>query len=260
LFVSQASTIVYIMIGITVAIGATFIALKFSSNKTIIKFFKYAFIALVLLGLIFSSLGLYLFNFAGPIVPQVNYSNILDASVTQYLETLEQSASFHFLQAEHLGTIAFEDLSVHSSYSNAPGGLEWRFYVGDINTEVTIGQSGGKPYFYDVLPRSYLPPQNYLSNEQITNSFKQIDSLGLRSFYDQAVGEYQNATGTKPTISVLTLEINFDSVGNYQGITLLITAQNTGQDNLGHTVYPGVFEVEFQPNGVILSANNHPFL
>jgi hypothetical protein len=66
-------------------------------------------------------------------------------------------------------------------------------------------------------------------------------------------------TGSKPTIAFLTLDAGFDNVGNYQGITLLMTAQKTGQDNFGHTVYPGVFNVEFQPNGTILSSNNQPF-
>jgi hypothetical protein len=209
--------------------------------------------------LVFTNLGLYLFNFAGPIVPQVNDSNILDISLTQNLQTLEQSTSFRFLQTTHFGTLTLEDLSIHSFYSNAPGGLMWTFNAGDVKNKMEIGQSGGAPYFYDLIPHRDSLPQNYPSNEQISNSFNQIDSLGLHWFYNQAVAEYQNATGTKPTVAHLTLDVGFDNVSNYQGITLLITAQKTGQDNFGHTVYPGVFKVEFQPNGTILSSNNHPF-
>jgi energy-coupling factor transporter transmembrane protein EcfT len=259
LFNSQASTLGYILIGITAAISISFMALRKSSHKRIVKFFKYVLIGIALFVLVFTNLGLYLFNFAGPIVPQVNDSNILDISLTQNLQTLEQSTSFRFLQTTHFGTLTLEDLSIHSFYSNAPGGLMWTFNAGDVKNKMEIGQSGGAPYFYDLIPHRDSLPQNYPSNEQISNSFNQIDSLGLHWFYNQAVAEYQNATGTKPTVAHLTLDVGFDNVSNYQGITLLITAQKTGQDNFGHTVYPGVFKVEFQPNGTILSSNNHPF-
>ncbi len=261
LYFSELSTLAFILIGITVAIGVLWIGLRRFSHNIVVKLFKYALIGVLLFVLVFSSFGVYLSNFAGPIVPQINYSNILDSSVSQYLQTLEQSASFRYLQAEHAGTITFEDLSIHSIYSNAPGGLEWTFYVGDLKCRLLIGQSGGKPYSYDVI--SYMHsslPQNYPSNQEITTSFEQIDSLGLHWFYNQAVGKYQNSTGGEPVTDVLTLEVGFDSVSNYQGITLIVTAEKAGKDNFGNKIYSGVFEAEFQPNGTMLSFINHPFL
>jgi len=256
-FNTQSSTLGYILIGITIAIGVSWIGLRKSSHKTTTKIFKYALIGIVLFVLVFMSLGLYLFNFAGPIVPLVSYSNILDASLTPYLQTLEQSPSFSFLQAEHFGTLTFEDLSIHSIYSNAPGGLEWTFYTGDLKCRLLIGQSGGQPYSYDLINyHSSSLPQNYPSNQQITSSFNQIDSLGLHWFYDQAVGEYQNATGAKPTITDLVLNIGFDNVNNYQGITLVMTGLKAGHDSHGNKIYPSVFSVEFEPNGNILSTRN----
>jgi hypothetical protein len=261
LFITQPSTLAYILIGITGAIVISLIVFqRISSQKALAKLLKYSYIGIAVFVLVFASLGLYLVSFAGPIVPQVNNSNILDASVTQYLQTLEQSTSFRFLQAEHFGTLTFEELSIVSGYSNAPGGLQWTFNVGDVNKKMDIGQSGGEPYFYDLLPQNSPLPQNYPSNQQIVNSFKQIDSLGLHWFYDQAVGEYQNATGSKATIAVLTFDIGFDNVDNYRGITLSMMTQKEGLDNFGNHVYPGIFEVEFQPDGTILSSNNHLFV
>ena len=120
---SEPSTLAFILIGITVAIGLLWIGIRRFSHNIVVKLFKYALIGVLLFVLIFSSFGVYLSNFAGPTVPQINYSNILDISLSHYLQTLEQSTSFSFIQAEHVGTITFEDLSINSIYSNAPGGL-----------------------------------------------------------------------------------------------------------------------------------------
>ncbi len=259
--IGSASTLVFILFGLTIVMGVLWAVSRSSSHNAILRVFKYAFVGVALFVLVITSLGIYLFNFAGPIVPQVNNSTILDASLTSYLQTLEQSPSFRFLQTEHFGTLIFRGLSIHSIYSNAPGGLQWLFYEGDLKSEIPIGQSGGQPYHFDIqsdIP--YSLPQNYPSNQEITNNFKQIDSLGLHWFYNQAVVQYQNATGDKPITDVLTLDVGFDNISNYQGITLVVTAEKAGLDNFGNKIYSGVFEAEFQPNGTMLSFKTHPFL
>jgi hypothetical protein len=261
LIFAQPSTLAYILIGITLPLNGLWIILTRTSQKVLTKIFKLAFFGFALFVIVFASLGLYFLNYAGPIVPQVSYSNILDASLTSYLQTLEQSASFRFIQTEHFGTLTFQSLSVHSIYSNAPGGLEWAFYVGDLKCKLMIGQSGGQPYYYDLLNHiTDSLPHNYPSNQEITKSFNQIDSLGLHWFYNQAVGEYQNAIGAKPVITDIYLDVAFNNVGNYQGITLVVTGVKAGLDNFGNKVYPTVFAVEFQPNGNILSSRNSPGL
>jgi hypothetical protein len=260
LFIYQFSTIVLILIGVTIALGLTWLLLRTKSNNNIVKTFKYALIALAIFALAFESAGIYLFNFSGPLVPQISFPSVLDTSLAPQLQNLEQSISFRFLQAEHLGTLTFQDLTIVTTYSNAPGGLDWTFYARDVRCKTQIGQSGGKPYSYLLvnLFRSYSLPQDYPSNQEITESFNQIDSLGLHWFYDQAILEYQNATGAKPAITDLRLVIAFNNVGNYQGITLLMTGQKAGHDNFGNKIYPTVFAVEFQPNGNILSTRNTP--
>ena len=258
LFNSQFSTIVFILIGVTIALGLTWLLLRTKYNNNIVKTFKYALIALAIFVLAFESAGIYLFNFSDPLVPQVSFPSVLDSSLTLQLQNLEQSTSFRFLQAEHFGTLTFQDLTIVTTYSNAPGGLQWTYYAGDVKGKTFIGQSGGKPYTYGLVNvfRTYSLPQNYPSNQEITESFNQIDSLGLHWFYDQAIGEYQNATGAKPTITDLRLVVAFNNVGNYQGITLLMTGLKAGHDNFGNKIYPNIFTVEFQPNGNVLTTRN----
>ncbi len=260
LFNSQFSTIVFILIGVTIAVGLTWLLLRTRNNNNIVKTFKYALIALAIFVLAFESAGIYLFHFSGPLVPQVSFPSVLDSSLTLQLQNLEQSTSFRFLQAEHFGTLTFQDLTIVTTYNNGQGGFDWTFYAGDVNRKTSIGQRGGKPYSYLLVNvfRSYSLPQDYPSNQEITESFNQIDSLGLHWFYDQAIGEYQNATGAKPVITDLRLVVAFNNVGNYQGITLLMTGLKAGHDNFGNKIYPTIFAVEFQPNGNVLSTRNTP--
>ena len=220
-------------------------------------------IALAIFVLVFESAGIYLFHLSGPTVPQISFPNVLESSLTQQLQNLQQSTSFRFLQAEHFGTLTFQDLTIRTTYSNSPGGIggfEWTFYTGDVKCKTFIGQSSGKPYTYGLVGvfRSYSLPQSYPSNQEIAESFNQIDNRGLHWFYDQAVGEYQNATGAEPVISDLRLNVAFNNVGNYQGITLLMTGTKAGHDNFGNKIYPTVFAVEFQPDGTVLSTKNNP--
>ncbi|HLN89968.1 MAG TPA: hypothetical protein VK253_07870, partial [Candidatus Binatia bacterium] len=241
-------------------VGSTWLLLRIKNNNNIVRTFKYALIALAIFVLAFESAGIYLFHFSGPLVPQISFPSVLDSSLTPQLQNLEQSTSFRFLQAEHFGTLTFQDLTIVTTYSNALGGLDWTFYAGDVRCKASIAQSGGKPYSYLLINafRTYSLPQSYPSNQEITESFNQIDSLGLHWFYDHAVEEYQNATGAKPAITDLQLVVAFNNVDNYQGITLSMTGVKESHDNLGNKIYPTIFAVEFQPNGNILSTRNTP--
>ena len=170
LFNSQFSIIVFILIGVTIALGVTWLLLRTKPNDNIVKTFKYALIALAIFVVVFESVGIYLFNFSGPLVPKVSFPSVLDSSLTQQLQNLQHSTSFRFLHAEHFGTLTFQDLTIVTTYSNAPGGLMWTYYAGDVRCKTLIGQSGGKPYSYGLVNvfRSYSLPQDYPSNQEIT--------------------------------------------------------------------------------------------
>ena len=238
---SQYSTFSIILVSVTVLLLVVAIVLVVMKNRRA-KVFSRLVVVFFVVVLAFGGVGFYMQGYAGPISPTASYPEILDASLSSYLQTLESSPSFQFYQLEHFGTLIFESLSIHSTYSNAPqGGVNWAFYAGDINTRLTVGRSSGNPYYFSVSShyRDYALPNGYPSCEQIINDFNQIDSLGLNWFYNQAVLEYENATGQKPNNTELNLDLAFDSVDSYQGITLTLTARD-------------VFVAEFQPNGTLL--------
>ena len=256
LLLSQYSTLSIILFSTIVAVLVITIILTVIKNKRT-KIFNRIVVVFFIVVVAFGGVGFYMQGYAGPIVPTASYPEILDASLSSYLQTLESSPSFQFHQLEHFGTLIFESLNIHSTYSNSPqGGVNWAFYAGDIKTRLTVGQSSGNPYYFSVshFYRDYDLPNGYPSHEQILNDFNQIDSLGLNWFYNQAVLEYQNATGQQPNNTELNLDLAFDSVDSYQGITLTLTGVRASQDSSGAKIFPTVFVVEFQPNGTILSS------
>jgi hypothetical protein len=258
-FLFQFSTLSIILIMVTLAFAVSWVLFRRISHKNIIRFLKYALILILLFVVSFTSAGFYLFYTSGyppTYVPEITYPNILDASLTQYLESLQQSASFRFLQAEHFGSLAFAELTIRTSYSNAPEGwFMWTFYAEDVKTKITVGETSGKPYFTDSFsPLSRTPfPQNLPSSQSVNQIFNQIDALGLRWYYNQAIEAIQNKTTTDPTVSELGVNIAFDSLDNYQGITIALTGFNVSYDNFGNKVYPTIFKATFETNGNILS-------
>lgn len=251
------STIEIILIIVTLTFASSVLLFKRTSHKSINKLLKYCLIFILVFVVSFTGVEFYLFNTSGyppTYVPQLTYPNILNASLTQYLQSVEQSKSFRFLQAEHLGSITFSGLILRTSGS---GWLMWTFHAEDINVRITVGQDAGYPYYINPGNpfRNPVFPQNYPSAQNIRESFEQIDTLGLHWFHDRTIEVYQNKTGTKPVITNLGVDIAFNNQDNYEGITILLTAFNSSYDNFGNKVSPTVFRVEFQPNGTLLSTS-----
>ena len=256
---SQFSTLSIILFGTIVALLVIFLVLGIKRHGRT-KLFGKIVTGFTVAVIVFGAVG-YFSQFYGPTVPQVGDSNILNTPLTSHLQTLQQSAGYQFINAAHFGTLTFEDLTMHSTFSNAPqGGVDWNFHAGDTKSRLMIGQTSGKPYYYSSTSYSkgHPLPDYYPSDEQTTKVFSQIDSLGLNWFYEQAVSQYQNATGNKPASTALTLYVGYDSVEGYSGIVLSITGKRESLDNYGAKVYPLIFEVEFQPNGTIIHATNLP--
>ncbi|MGD6853290.1 MAG: hypothetical protein ACQCN6_14625 [Candidatus Bathyarchaeia archaeon] len=254
----QFSTLSIILVAATIAVLLVSLGLGIKRYKRA-KLFGAIAVGFTVFVMVYGALGFYFTQFYGPTVPQVGYPNTLDIPLTSHLQTLEQSASFQFIEAQHFGTVTFESLSIHSTYSNSPqGGVEWNFHAGDTNSRLMVGQSSGKPYSYVTMGyvKGQALPEHYPSDEQTTEAFGQFDSLGLHWFYDQAVLEYQKTTGSQPNATALTLDVGYDEVGDYSGFVLVITGNSEVRDDSGAKVYPLVFRFEFQPDGTILSAKN----
>ena len=256
LLLFRVSTLALILAITTLTFAVSWLLLKRTSNKNIVKIFRHVLFFILIFVVTFTSVGFYISYTSGypsTYVPQIAYPDILDTSLMQHLKSLEQSTSFRFLQAEHFGSAVLTGLTIRSG--NNTGWLTWTFYAKDVNVKITMGNNAGNAYHTNIGSPFYTDPlpANFPSAESIKENFDQIDALGLRWFYDRAVETYQNQTASTPTITNLAVDIGFDSVDNYQGITIVLDLRNTSQDNFGNNVYPAVFKVEFQPNGNILS-------
>jgi hypothetical protein len=68
---------------------------------------------------------------------------------------------------------------------------------------------------------------------------------------------YQNSTALPTAIGNLGINIGFDNLDNYQGIIItLIGYSAPTQDNNGNIFSSHVFNIEFQPDGTILSTKS----
>jgi hypothetical protein len=152
LFTFQFSTVSIVVGAIMLAFAVAERVVMRTQHKKIYRNLRYVLIAIIVFVVCFASTGIYLFYTSGyppTYVPQTSYPQVLDASITQYFQTVEDSASYRFLQAEHLGTLTFTGLTLHTSSSNGPQGrgwLTWTFYAKDVNVKITMGQSTGIPY------------------------------------------------------------------------------------------------------------------
>ena len=189
-------------------------------------------------------------------VPQFSYSNVVNISLTQYLQSVEQSQNFRLLQANHFGTATFERLELHA-YNE--GWLTWTFRSTDTNSKITIGNIAGRPYYTNVdsiveslFPRQALTAKSY-TLQSTAGTFQQIDQIGLSYFQNQALITYRNQPGTKLDVAALNIYIGFDDIGGYQGLTIVFQARALDHDSRGTPIYPGLFEAEFKPDGTLLA-------
>jgi hypothetical protein len=97
-------------------------------------------------------------------------------------------------------------------------------------------------------------PQTKSYTLQSTNeAFRQIDSIGLDAFLKQGLDIYQKRPNTASQLSALIISISYNDVGNYQGLTILLSARGISNDDRGTTIYPALFEAEFTPDQTLLT-------
>lgn len=253
------STIQIVLVASTAIAGIFWFIVDRTNYKQAATFLRKTAFCLLALVLIFACLQFLVFETSGftvTTVPQLSYPSLLNASLTEYLQNVEQSGNFRLLQTNHLNSATFEKLRIYS-YPNA-GWLTWNFRTTDTNSEVTIGNMEGKPYrtSVDSMIESFFPriPQTKSYTLQSTaETFQQIDNIGLATFLKQGREIYQNRPNATSQISALIISIGYNEVGNYQGITILLSARGVNCDDKGRTVYPGLFEAEFGPDGTLLT-------
>jgi hypothetical protein len=261
LFFAYSSLQIVLVITI-VAFGIFWFASNRKHNISVSKKLSKCTVFMLAFIILFSGAQFFVFFTSGhptTAVPQFSYSNIANISVTQYLQSVEQSQNFHLLQGIHFGTVTFERLELHA-YSE--GWLTWTFRSADTNSKITIGNVAGRPYstnadnmVQSLFPQQALTTKDY-TLQYTTETFRQIDKLGLGWFQNKALETYQNQPGTKLDVAASNIYIGFDDVGGYQGLTVVFQARGLDYDSSGAPVYPGLFEAEFKPDGTLLAYKN----
>jgi hypothetical protein len=281
LAVDKKAALQSIIIGLLVAVGLFFSVLLLSNSW--IKFFaigaflvsgiswllsrgslkkalKYLVVAIMIFAISFTSYESYLFWNAGypptysPSEPKTSLSlqGMLNASLTQTLQDIEQSTTFSLLKLEHGDKIMFESMNLMPS--NGPGGyISVDFLTENSNAYFHFYSANGHQYI--LQKTSYagrLASQLYPSNQTADETFRQIDSLGLSWFYNRALEIAQNRTTNLPSVDSLTLSITYEEHGNYQGITLQLSGfhQTVLEDGSIHG--EGIIIADFQPDGTLI--------
>jgi len=181
----------------------------------------------------------------------ISYTNILNASLTQIVQSVENTPTFSLITLEHPGKVTFESMKLDTTFGG--GHIEVVLYQKSSNLGFKFVCSDGHSYHTSVSSWSGYPLSLAFPQEQTPEeTLKQIDTLGLRWFYDSAIEVYQNKTGVYPDINALHVSIQWENYGTYQGMTLLLIGYESNYS--GH----GVFFADFQPDGTLLYINIAP--
>jgi hypothetical protein len=244
------SWIKLLLLGLIVVNGVVWLV----SHGRVKRFFKYLIVAVMIFSICFTAVeGYLLWNPGYPpsFEPQqsgvtLSFSNILNASLTQIVQSVENSPTFRFIMLEHPGKVEVETMSLDPTFGH--GRIDVLLTQPTSDLAFRFDASDGYSYQASVGPWSGTPPsQKYPQPQTDLDSLKQIDSLGLNAFYNNAVEAYQHKTEVTPNINTLSVAIQWESQGSYQGMTMLITG-GYESNNTGH----GVFFADFQPNGTLL--------
>ena len=224
------------------------------SHNIVRKAFKFLIIAVMVFVIFFVVFEFYVLGNAGyPPTSEpaqegvtISYSNILNASLTQIVQSAKNSHAFNLLAFEYPGAITLESMNLHTGW---PGGrIQVEFYHKSADLSFMFICSNGYPYHVSTVPWVGDPPSVRFTQAQTPEeTLSQIDALGLRWFYNSAIESYHNKTGVDPDINVLEVSVQWEDYGNYQGMTLLLSGMHQS-GNHGS----GVFFADFQPDGTLL--------
>jgi len=251
------SWIKLVVIGLIIIGGVAWLV----SHGLLRRTFKYTILAAMIFAISFSAFEGYMFWNAGypptfgssqPGVT-ISYSNILNASLTEIVQSVKKTPTFSLLTLEHPGEVTIETMTLDTTFRG--GRIEVVLYQESSNLGFNFGASGGGSYRILVAPWGGTPLSQMRPQQQTPDeTLKQIDNLGLQWFYDRAIEAYQNKTGTTPDINALQVSIQWDNFANYQGMTLLLIGSYESNSS-GH----GVFFANFQPNGPLNYLNTDDY-
>lgn len=227
-----------------------------ATHGKIKKALKISLIIVMLFAISFASAEAYLFQNAGypptysPSQPTLSMQTMLNASVTEIVQGIEQSPTFHLLKLEHK-EITLESIGLNPI--GVTGGIYVTYFIEDTHSIARFTSSGGHQYRLSISQLIGQPfSQKYPSTQTAQDTLMQIDTLGLNWFYNEALQIAQNRTSNLPTIDSLSISLTYESNSGYQGITIqLIGSHQTVLPN-GSINGEGVLIADFQPDGTLI--------
>ncbi|HSV49209.1 MAG TPA: hypothetical protein VLH35_02750 [Candidatus Acidoferrales bacterium] len=221
------------------------------------RIIKNMLVPVMIFTLCFTAVEVFMFWNAGypatfsPSEPNVTLSmqGLLNASVVDIVKGIEESATFNLLKFEHGNDIMFESMILTPAGNGNKGG-----YISvDFNSKkseqyIHFYSGNGHQYSLQVSPdeRQII---HYTSIQEIEHSLRQIDSLGLSWFYNQAIKIAENRTANVPTVDSLTVNLVFqDTSTGYEGLIVQIIGYHQTTD----TNWENVLISAFQPDGELI--------
>ncbi|MCW4016618.1 MAG: hypothetical protein NWF06_09635 [Candidatus Bathyarchaeota archaeon] len=224
------------------------------SHGNLKKALKYLVLSLMVFGICFTSFERQVFSDAGhpstydASTPDItlSYPKILTVSLTEIVQGIKETPAFNLFSLEHSGDVTLESVELSTTYPD--GRIEVNFYTETSSMGIRFTSSAGHHYITSV--RHWIGPpssQLYYQKQTPEETLKQFDNLGLQWLYDQACEQYQNRTGTSPTVTSLDVSTQWQEYGEYRGMTLLLSGwQQVNNDP------EDLFHAEFQPDGTLL--------
>lgn len=245
-FLLTPSWIKYILITIAIISGLVYVVGRRRPRvkRVVIK----ALVAVMIFALCFASVEAYLFSNAGypptySTDPKASLTreSMLNASVVDMVQKIEQSPAFNLLKLEHGDRIRFYQMSLDTWRG---GSIRVDFVTEDGTYLFQFTSSNGYQYRLSVFPhRGSLI--NYKPADATAQTLRQIDSLGLNWYYNQAIAVAENRTANLPTIDSLTVNL---AVGD-EGLSIQVIGYHVTVSESGGISGHGVLISSFKPNG-----------
>lgn len=225
------------------------------SHGSLRKAFKFFWVCVLIFAISFTAVEIYMFSNAGypptytPSQPTLSMQALLNASVTEIVQGIEQSPTFRFLNLEHK-EIALETIELNPVVT---GGICVTYFLEDTHSIVQFTSRCGQQYRVTISRLIGQPfSEKYSGTKPTEEMLQQIDALSLKEFYNKALQIAHNRTCDLQAIDSLSITINFEHYMDYQGITLQMRGHHEIILPDGHIDGEGVLIADFQPDGTLL--------
>lgn len=254
LFILHISWMKILILSLTLGCGVTW----FLSHGKLKKALKFLVLSLLIFITCFAFLENHFFWNAGfpptydASKPEVtlSYPSILNVSLTELIQGVEETAAFKLFELEHFGVGETTFYSIELSTSPPEGIIRVEFYNDATSMSLRFSSSAGHQYIARTTLWSGSPSHWWSSQQQSSQALTQIDNLGLQWFYDRVSEIYQNRTGTALNATTLDVTTEWQEYNDYSGMILQII----GGQRDGNNVH-GIVFAAFQPDGTLLYLN-----